>query len=95
MKFFMIGTKPYRKLIGRIEKLEEAVYKSRQISLDKQWLDGDEVCSFLNISKRTLQRLRSDQVISYSTLNKKLYYPLSEIQSLLNENMVDRKSKVR
>lgn len=95
MKFFMIGTKCYQNLIERIEKLEDAVYKSRQISLDKQWLDGNEVCSFINISKRTLQRLRSDQVISYSILNKKLYYPLSEIQSLLNENMVNRKSKVQ
>lgn len=94
MKFFIIGPKSYRKLIERIEKLEESAHKSKQICLDKQWLDGDEVCNFLNISKRTLQRLRSEKVISYSTLNKKLYYPLAEIQALLNENMVDRKSKV-
>ncbi len=59
MKFFMIGTKSYRNLIGRIEKLEETVYESRQVLPDKKWLGGDEVCRFLGISKRTLQRLRS------------------------------------
>ncbi|WP_370457677.1 helix-turn-helix domain-containing protein [Dysgonomonas sp. ZJ709] len=40
----------------------------------------DEVCTFLRISERTLQRLRTNGVISYSVISGKTYYIIAEIK---------------
>ena len=32
----------------------------------KEWVDNDEACEILKVSKRTMQRLRSNGQISYS-----------------------------
>ncbi len=48
-------------------------------------MDGEQVCRYLGISGRTLQRLRSDHVITYSAINRKLYYSLTEIRRVLKE----------
>ena len=54
------------------------------------WVDSYEVCTFLNISTKTLQRLRTANTISYSKIGGKSFYKISEIQRLLNENIVRR-----
>ncbi len=55
MKFIFIGSKAYYALIERIEKIEKAIISlQRNVSLGSEWLDSDEVCAILHISKRTL-----------------------------------------
>jgi hypothetical protein len=44
----------------------------------------------LKISGRTLQRLRSSNTISYSKIRGKIFYRISEIGRLLQENVVRR-----
>ena len=55
-------------------------------------MDGEQVCRYLGISGRTLQRLRSDHVITYSAINRKLYYSLTEIRRVLKERSVRREA---
>ena len=55
-------------------------------------MDGEQVCRYLGISGRTLQRLRTDHVITYSAINRKLYYSLTEIRRVLKERSVRRKN---
>ena len=54
------------------------------------WVDSYEVCTFLKISNRTLQRLRTANIISYSQIRGKNFYKISEIQRLMNENVIRR-----
>jgi len=54
------------------------------------WVDSYEVCTFLKISEKTLQRLRSANAISYSRIRGKNFYRISDIQHLLNENIIRR-----
>ena len=54
------------------------------------WLDNEAVCVYLKISKRTLQRYRSNGVIAYSLIGKKTYYTISEIKRLLEEKRIQR-----
>jgi DNA-binding transcriptional MerR regulator len=43
---------------------------------------------FLNISSRTLQRLRSKGMISYSLISGKTYYTIGEIKRMLKERRI-------
>ena len=74
MKFIFIGSKTYNELIERIEKIENAIIAlQRSVSLGSEWLSSDEVCAILHISKRTLQRYRSNRLITFSVVNHKCY----------------------
>ena len=90
MKIIVIGSRAYNELVGRIEKIEAAIAslpeKGRAWNkeyINDEWMDGEQVCRYLGISGRTLQRLRSDHVITYSAINRKLYYSLTEIRRVL------------
>ena len=90
MKIIVIGSRAYNELVGRIEKIEAAIAslpeKGRAWNkeyINDEWMDGG----------RTLQRLRSDHVITYSAINRKLYYSLTEIRRVLKERSVRRKNQ--
>ena len=55
---------------------------------DETWVDNYDVCSFLKISERTLQRLRSKGVISYSVISGKSYYTITEVKRMLSQHTV-------
>lgn len=92
MKVIIIGSKAYKELVGRIEKIERTLAGKKQQNApsDDDWVDGKTICRYLGISPRTLQRLRSERVISYSALNHKRYYTLGEIKRVLQERFVTR-----
>ncbi|MGD9770184.1 MAG: helix-turn-helix domain-containing protein [Parabacteroides sp.] len=82
----------FQALMDRIEAIEKYIYqvKPKQPPLQEIWLDNEVVCSYLKISKRTLQRYRSNGVITYSLIGKKTYYTISEIKRLLEEKRIQR-----
>lgn len=95
MKVIIIGSKAYKELVGRIEKIERTLAgkKLQNAPSDDDWVDGKTICRYLGISPRTLQRLRSERVISYSALNHKRYYTLGEIKRVLQERSVNRRKE--
>ena len=95
MKVIIIGSKVYKELVGRIEKIERTLAgkKLQNAPSDDDWVDGKTICRYLGISLRTLQRLRSERVISYSALNHKCYYTLGEIKRVLQERSVNRRKE--
>lgn len=87
MKFIFIGSKAYNDLVGRIEKIEKAIIAlQRSVSLGSEWLDSDEVCAILHISKRTLQRYRSSG-LPYLMLYHKTFYKESEVREFVMSNI--------
>ena len=48
------------------------------------WLDNQDVCQMLNISPRTLQMLRDNGTLSYSQINRKLYYKPEDVEHILH-----------
>lgn len=91
MAVLFIGAKSWKDLLDRIERIERAVEGEQGEHLTDEWVDGETVCRYLKISPRTLQRLRSQHAITYSVLNRKLYYSLEEIKRVLHERSVQRK----
>ena len=89
MKIIVVGSKAYQEFVSRIENIERKIMaQETPMPSDKEWVDGEPVCRYLKIGKRTLQRLRSQQIINYSLLNHKIYYTLEEVKLMLLERMI-------
>ena len=53
--------------------------------------DNQDLCMLLQISKRTLQRYRSEGALSYKTLGKKTYYSEADVLDFLSKHVKDFK----
>jgi hypothetical protein len=49
----------------------------------QKWLDNQDVCQILNISKRTLQTYRDNGTLPYSQINHKMYYKPNDVQKVM------------
>ena len=91
MEVITVESKVYKELMAKINTIAQFVaeYQSLDaINPEEEWIDSFEVCSFLNISQRTLQRLRAKGAITYSVIAGKTYYTIAEIKRMLNERRI-------
>ncbi|MCX6304707.1 MAG: helix-turn-helix domain-containing protein [Bacteroidetes bacterium] len=73
-------------LLLRLEKFEEELNTS--IFRDRDWLEGREVCKWLKISRRTLDRWCKAKLLPHCKLGKNLFFLVSEIDKVLWANRV-------
>ena len=91
MDVITIESQAYKELVTKINAIAKFVVDHQEdetINPDEMWVDSYEVCTFLKISERTLQRMRSNRVITYSIISGKSYYTIGEIKRLLNEKKI-------
>nr|WP_321409078.1 helix-turn-helix domain-containing protein [uncultured Carboxylicivirga sp.] len=89
MNVITIESEAYKALIDKLDSLFQFINLNQQVfNPDEAWVDGEDVCTYLRISIRTLQRLRSKGKITYSTLGGKTYYSISELKSLLESRKI-------
>ena len=90
MEVITIESKAFKDLMEKVNTIAKFVvnYQPEEIKDEETWVDGYEVCTFLKISERTLQRLRSNGIISYSIISGKTYYTIAEVKRMLNERLV-------
>jgi hypothetical protein len=90
MDVITIESQAYKELVSKINTIAKFVVtiQTEEKNPDNEWVDSYEVCTFLKISERTLQRLRSNGIISYSILSGKTYYTIAEIKRMLNEKRI-------
>jgi hypothetical protein len=91
MEVITVESKAFKELVAKINTIAQFVadYQSvNTINPEEEWIDSFEVCSFLNISQRTLQRLRSKGAITYSVIAGKTYYTIAEIKRMLSERQI-------
>lgn len=50
------------------------------------FFDNGEFMKLMNISKRTAQEWRNKNIIEFSQVGNKIYYRLTDIKKLLNDN---------
>ena len=91
MEVITIESQAYKNLMSKVDTIFNYVV-SQQNTQDEEdsWVDSYEVCTFLKISDRTLQRLRSENKINYSRIRGKNYYKISEIKRMMEENLIRR-----
>lgn len=52
----------------------------------KKWLDNQEVCEILRISKKTLQVYRDKGILPYSRIKHKIFFKTEDVHKLLESN---------
>jgi len=85
MDVITIESKAFKEIIQKLEKISRFV---KIYSDDEEWVDEHEICLYLNISKRTLQRLRKKQVLNYSMTTGKPRYTINEVRRMLKEGLI-------
>lgn len=91
MDVITIESQAYKELVTKINAIAKFVveYQDNDITNpDEGWVDSYEVCTFLKISERTLQRLRSNRMIAYSKIAGKTYYTIAEMKRMLAEKRI-------
>ena len=82
-----------QKILDRLDRQDELLLaikaQERQPSLSEgiRLFDNQDLCLLLQISKRTLQRYRSEGALSYKTLGKKTYYSEADVLDFLSKHV--------
>ncbi|MDR2652888.1 MAG: helix-turn-helix domain-containing protein [Prevotellaceae bacterium] len=93
MEVITIESQAFKDLTAKINTIAKFITNLQSKAENEPvdgWVDNYEVCTFLKISSKTLQRLRAANVITYSKIRGKNFYKISEIQRLLNEHVIRR-----
>jgi hypothetical protein len=87
MEIINIEARVFEAMITRFEqfvKRIDALCGQKDKGLQK-WLDNQDVCQMLNISKRTLQTYRDNGTLPYSQINHKMYYKPEDVQRVMKQ----------
>ena len=93
MEVMTIESKAFAALVEKIDGIAAYVEESQQRKPDGQqgqeeknrriadkWMTGGEVCEYLEISPRTLQRYRTNRIIAFSICGKKIRYRRADVE---------------
>lgn len=58
---------------------------ARKSPATEKWLDNQDVCLLLGISKRTLQSFRDKGLLGFSQIRRKCYYKESDVKDLIEK----------
>jgi len=87
MEEIKISTEKFNELINSIDKLNKKFESKFTLNpLPERWLDIQEACHVLNVSKRTLQTYRDTGVLPFSQIGSKIYYKAVDIQAHLEKH---------
>jgi hypothetical protein len=80
----------FEKLLGRFDRIDRFMESlaSRHNMLDgERLLDNQDLCRLLNVSKRTLQRYRTEWGgLPYQTIYHKTYYKESDVKAFMEKH---------
>lgn len=85
MEAIILSTQQYKELVNRLDQLNKQLEEKQKKPQDT-FLDNQEFLQLMNISKRTAQTWRDEGVISFSQIGSKIYYRMSDVQKLLDNN---------
>lgn len=76
----------WKKLLERFETLLNNLENKFSKDQDLVLLDNADLLQLFKISHKTAQNWRDNKVIAYSQINNKIYYRLSDVNKLLDNN---------
>lgn len=86
MEIISMDIRTFDALMARVKTIEEKAEMlcKRQEDLGlKKWLDNQEVCDILGISKRTLQEYRAKGLLPFGRIKNKLFYKPEDVEKVL------------
>ena len=76
------------RLMGRFDKLDDFIEILRErytVINGERYMDNQDLCLLLNVSKRTLQRYRSSGELPYHNIFHKIYYKEVDVEIFIKE----------
>ena len=96
MKIINIEAKTFESMMERFDafarKIDNICKKQGDKSLQK-WMDNQDVCMILNISKRSLQTYRDNGTLPYTQIGHKMYYKPEDVKQALSSITQKEKEK--
>lgn len=81
-----ISIQEWNKLYERFNQLVSKLENTRTQDPELILLDNADLLQLFKISHKTAQNWRDNKVIAFSQIGNKLYYRLSDVYKLLDEN---------
>jgi len=80
----------YNDLVSKVDVIVSRLENPLQDfnPLSEKWLDIQETCQLLKISKRTLQAYRDNGILSFSQIAGKIYFKVNDINEHLKNHYV-------
>jgi excisionase family DNA binding protein len=95
MEVITIESKAFQELMQKLEQLHDffrLFAREKEVKEIKEvkdvWLDSKTVCERLNISTRTLYRLRKERLLAYSFVRGQYRFKESDVEKIVNERLV-------
>ena len=76
----------YKNINTHLKEIKGMMLKTQYLSEENLICDNEEFMKIMRISRRTAQLWRNNGTIGFSQLNNKIYYKISDIQKLINDN---------
>ena len=87
MEIINVEARTFEAMMARFEAFAQNVETLYRNNADKglqKWLDNQDVCQILNISKRTLQTYRDNGTLPFSQINHKMFYRADDVERVIN-----------
>jgi len=95
MEVIIIESKAYQELMAKLDRINEFIGTVSQTKEDMEskenkdvWLDSNAVCERLNISSRTLYRLRKERLIGFSNVRGHYRFKQSDVDKILHGRLI-------
>ncbi len=75
----------YQDLVKRLDEISKKL-ASKESGMKERWIDNTEFMHLLKISRRTAQSYRDNNMIAFSIIGNKIFYKISEVESLLERH---------
>lgn len=89
MEIICIDKRTFDELVVRFSMIEKKVTGICNPAKDaglKKWMDNQEVCGILRISKRTLQVYREKGLLPFTRVKNKFFYKPEDVQNMLESS---------
>lgn len=88
MEVINIEAQTFETMMSRFDAFTQKIENLCDNHQDKslhRWLDNQDVCRILNISKRTLQTYRDNGTLSFTQINHKIFYKPEDVEAVINK----------
>ena len=87
MEVITIESKAFQQLLEQLNQIKAGIdSRLKKTTPDDPWLDNNEVCKWLKVSKRTLQNYRDNGELSFSQVGAKILYRTSDVDEFLKRH---------
>jgi excisionase family DNA binding protein len=90
MEIVSIEARTFEAMMSRFQAMTQKVTALRKRSESKElkeWLDSQDVCEILGVTKRTVQTLRETGKLGYTMIAHKVYYRREDVKKFLDTSI--------